>query len=1227
MDHTERFESDPDPDGDGARDDTPRGGAEPRPGAGVPGSGVSPFAGGAGGSGGRRPAGAFDAFAAGAPRPGARYDQRRAERPAAPEPASGGADAFPAPGTFTNPPVDDDGLGLAAGAGAVARLRDADSFDAFGTGGSGGRATGSDAAGHGDISDAFGAAPDTGGTDGYGAGHIEGAGGYGAGPRGGDASDGDAQGVDAFGDDAQGVDAFGDDAQGGDAFGGDAFGGGRDGADDGEMAVGRVVGVGSDAPGTPAAGGLDAFDAAAGSSAQGAPGPGAGLVPFGGGEVAGFGDGFGGAPAADAAGPGGLAPADRDLTGPAQGSGFDAFGTFDAFGRSGGAGTGGAARPGGSFDAFAAGAVSGGGSGGGDGDRLPALRPGSAPSLFDATAPVPRVTRPARDPFAPDMVGGSGRTKVERVVTPDYLLTINHVDGTEVVVRPPEEARVPVRRDPAERTARSAGARPTPPPGPPGPELPLLERDEERERVIRLLARGRSIRVTGPSGAGRTALLESVANACGDVAPDGVLWLSGYHRTVADVLQDLYAVVYAGEGYRPSRADLPGLLRPVGAVVVVDDLEFGGAALEELLAAAPECAFLTSATPDVPAPAVESAVEEVFLAGLSRAASLDLLQLAAGRPLAQDERAWAADLWFESEGLPLRFVQAGALLRQRDALRTPVPEPEPGEWDDSVWQKGAPGAGTGDRSTDTGWSAPGPLPSLAESAAPADLLASRLSEAAREALAFAVALDGECPHPSHLPALVGDTHGDAALGELTSVGLAVPVAAHFRLSAGVVAQLAPSLSVDDELSDVQAHTAALHYAWWTGHPSVTPERATAESEAIIAAMTACRDGGHASAAVLLARTVAPAFAAALHWGAWERALRVGQEAARLSGEVAEEAYFLHELGVLALCTGNVDRARADLEASIALRAALADRQGTVVGRRTLALVTDLIGPPAPPAPAQLTAAPFEPQPPATEATLALPEAVPPVFISKGPAPAASPAAGPAAPGLRKLAVSGSRRNLVAAGTGVLIAAVVGTVVTLGATSGGDSHPDNQVKPIESVQQDPPDTSASAPAQDATTDRPSSSGASSASPSTTASTPSATTPAGTATPSGGDASTTPPTTTPTTTGGGHHGGGGGGNPTTSASTPTEPDSPSTSPSSATPTPSGSATTSPPTTPTGSNVSQTASAPSTPSDTPTSTGSVTSSDTPTSTDAPTSTGSATSSDPATGTDAATSGAPTS
>ncbi|MFI0898015.1 ATP-binding protein [Streptomyces sp. NPDC020983] len=673
-----------------------------------------------------------------------------------------------------------------------------------------------------------------------------------------------------------------------------------------------------------------------------------------------------------------------------------------------------------------------------------------APAGGDApTELLPRAARAAREPLelmAATRTPSGGSARVRRVTTPDFLLTVNPIDGTEIVRCPPAERRTPVPRTRDERAAHLTAARPAPPPGPPAPELPLLDRDEERERVIRLLSRGRSVRVTGPSGAGRTALLEAVAKACAGLAPEGVLWLSGYHRTVGDVLQNLYDIVYTGGDHRPDRSELPRLLGEFGAVVVVDDIEFGGTALAELLAAAPECAFLLSATPDAPAPAAESAVEDVYLSGLSRTACVDLLAFAAGRALDEDETAWAADLWFESEGLPLRFVQAGALLRQRDALRHPA-EPDR---DDSVWENGTPGAGpslpdlTGFDDAPRPFpvtpparirAADVPLPTLAESATPAGLLASRLSEAAREALAFAVALDGEIPHASHLPALVGDTHGDAALGEMTSVGLAVPVASHYRLAAGVTRQLAAVFTAEGELSEVQAHTAALHYAWWSGHPSVTPAGAAAEAEAILASMTACRHNGNPGAAVLLARTVAPVFAAALHWSAWERALRLGQEAARLTGELAEEAYFHHELGVLALCNGEYDRARAELEASVGMRGVLADRQGSLVGRRALALVEDISPTPRP---LELPSAtlPFEDEPAAAAAVTA------PLAVI-GPPPS---------PGPRRLAVVGTRRNLVAAGTGVLLAAVLGTVVTLGATSGADGSDQNpQVKPLETSQ--------------------------------------------------------------------------------------------------------------------------------------------------------------------------------
>ncbi|MGW0732829.1 ATP-binding protein [Streptomyces sp. NPDC002851] len=653
--------------------------------------------------------------------------------------------------------------------------------------------------------------------------------------------------------------------------------------------------------------------------------------------------------------------------------------------------------------------------------------------------------RPPRDPLMPEPAGPAPVRPVQ-LVSGDFLLTVNPVDGSEIEPCPPGRQPSPPRKwDTAERAERRRAARPPVPPGPVLATPPLLERQEERERLVRLLARGRSVRLTGPSGSGRTALLESVAEDCADLAPDGVVRLSGHHRTPTELLFELYASVYAtvGDGplLRPDDSQVLEFVRDIGAVVVLDDLEFGGAALEELLAATPECAFLLAATPDVAAPLAESHLEEVFLGGLGRGGGLELLERSTGRPLTDDEAALAGDLWFESEGLPLRFVQAGALLRQRDQIRA-----EREELAAEADQGGAAVSGaSGD--AERGHDVPLPLPTFAEAAAPAAVLAERLSESARATLEFALALGGEVPHQTHLPALVGDTHADAALGELVAAALVTPVGARYRLAAGVCDQLRAAGYA--ERSRARAHTAAQHYAWWVGHASVTPRQAATQADAVVATLSALvpdTDSGRLSAAVLLARTAAPVLAAGFAWGAWERALRSGQEAARLAGEVAEEAYFHHELGILALLGGNLDRARAELEASIGLRRALADKRGTVAGRRALALVTDRSGGVV--YGESATPSGGFPAPPLPLSSPALDDEVETV-VTRHAVPAADAEPTPVG-GTPRAVVGARRRNLVAAGAVALLAVVLGTVVTLGAMSDQEEGPADTVRPQQTT---------------------------------------------------------------------------------------------------------------------------------------------------------------------------------
>ncbi len=144
----------------------------------------------------------------------------------------------------------------------------------------------------------------------------------------------------------------------------------------------------------------------------------------------------------------------------------------------------------------------------------------------------------------------------------------------------------------------------------------------------------------------------------------------------------------------------------------------------------------------------------------------------------------------------------------------------------------------------------------------------------------------------------------------------------------------------------RATAVAEHYAWWTARPSLAPERVCAEAEAVLATLSVLAPKvttlapGEQSIAVQLARTAATSFAAGRHWSAWKQLLRSGVDAARLAGEPSEQAYFHHELDILALCDSQYDRACAELEAALALHGALADKPSGIADHRALTLVAD-----------------------------------------------------------------------------------------------------------------------------------------------------------------------------------------------------------------------------------------------------------------------------------------------
>ncbi|MYT45359.1 ATP-binding protein, partial [Streptomyces sp. SID5471] len=113
----------------------------------------------------------------------------------------------------------------------------------------------------------------------------------------------------------------------------------------------------------------------------------------------------------------------------------------------------------------------------------------------DAPATTPAPAHGGPGPGAAS--GGLARTV--QLVSGPYLLTVNPVDGSEIEPCPPgEQPAVPGKHGPEERAELARAAAPPAVPVAAGRPAALLERAEETDRLVRLLSRGRSVRVTGP---------------------------------------------------------------------------------------------------------------------------------------------------------------------------------------------------------------------------------------------------------------------------------------------------------------------------------------------------------------------------------------------------------------------------------------------------------------------------------------------------------------------------------------------------------------------------------------------------------------------------------------------------------------------------------------------------------------------------------------------------------
>lgn len=471
------------------------------------------------------------------------------------------------------------------------------------------------------------------------------------------------------------------------------------------------------------------------------------------------------------------------------------------------------------------------------------------------------------DPLAP---ADRDRTTPPLIVfAGDLALQLEDPSGALIRATQPETRPVPrLRRPPVD-------LRPKDLPG-------LVGREAEVRALAETFLNDRSrppIEVTGPDGAGKTALLRNVAHHPSAQFRDGAVYSSS-PQPVPDLLQFLFQTFYESAApVKPTEAELRIQLHQVQALVELDDVYLSREELQLLANVAPNVQLLLASRERVlweDGPAFP-------LRGLSEEAAVQLLERRIGRRLTEEEISPARTLSRELGGLPLALIKAAARVRDgglplEQVARESVAPPPPAPAEDRV------------ASVLEAAGAPVDEDLLAAAAAVPDLSIIRLLEE-RGVL------------QSHSP----------------------------RYS---LAEPRPDAGETDE--DISWRTEALAtVVEWAEANAEDPYRILEEIDALLGMQRWAQQHERWDQVVRLGRAIEGALALAGRWSRWEDVLEAVLNAARVSADPDQEAWALHQLGSRAIGLDEADVARPLLLQALAIRVRIGDAHGAELTRQNL----------------------------------------------------------------------------------------------------------------------------------------------------------------------------------------------------------------------------------------------------------------------------------------------------
>ena len=434
----------------------------------------------------------------------------------------------------------------------------------------------------------------------------------------------------------------------------------------------------------------------------------------------------------------------------------------------------------------------------------------------------------------------------------------------------------------------------------------LLDRHAETDRVAAALRSAEPIELCGEAGLGKTSLLRYLAYYAFDTRyPDGMVHLSPRRQSASDVLQSLFEAFYElGHPFnlKPTDVQIRFALQDKQALILFDDVDLAREELEAIMDAAPGCTFvITSAERQL-----WGEGSTLSLAGLPLDDAMTLFERELGRPLTDDERPEAKLLCLALEGHPLRLIQAAAIFRGERRSVALMMSPE----------------------TST------PAQALAGH------LITSLSEPERQILMSVAALSDASVRTEHLAGMTGLSNIEPILDSLAQRAVIRAENGGYRLDAALTQELQRQPDASYWIGKAVAY-----FMDWAEKHRDRFDRVASESDVLDRVLDSAVKAQRWREALRLVMSIEGALALGRRWGAWDRVLRIGLDAARALRDRPAEAWALHQIGTRAQCLEQVAAARSSFIMALRLRESIDDLKGAAVTRHNLNI---LLGPPAPP---------------------------------------------------------------------------------------------------------------------------------------------------------------------------------------------------------------------------------------------------------------------------------------